>query len=53
LLTYPYEEHPITRLAGVDIDEDALKVARERCQPDEFDINLSPLTVDFYQGMNE
>ncbi|CAG8643159.1 7249_t:CDS:2 [Paraglomus occultum] len=50
LLTYPYDEYPITRLAGVDIDEEALNIARERCQPDELDINISPLTVDIYQG---
>jgi len=53
LLTYPYDEYPITRLAGVDIDEEALNMARERCQPDELYINISPLTLDLYQGMCE
>ncbi|RIA86259.1 S-adenosyl-L-methionine-dependent methyltransferase [Glomus cerebriforme] len=52
-LVQPFEESPITRLAGVDISHDSLEQAIENCRPWDHDrefLRLTPLTIDIYQG---
>ncbi|CAG8733498.1 1454_t:CDS:2, partial [Acaulospora morrowiae] len=52
-LIQPYEDYPITRLAGVDISQEIMEIAAKRCQPRDHEkeyLRLSPLTVDLYQG---
>jgi hypothetical protein len=52
-LIQPFEESPITRLAGVDISREAIEQAKEICYPWDYDrefLRLTPLTIDIYQG---
>lgn len=52
-LIQPFEESPITRLAGVDINREIAEQAVENCRPWDHDVEflrLTPLTVDIYQG---
>ncbi|CAJ0883726.1 12229_t:CDS:2 [Entrophospora sp. SA101] len=52
-LVQPDDETPITRLAGLDIDENILDAAIENCLPWEQDIEflrITPLTIDLYRG---
>ncbi|EXX74783.1 hypothetical protein RirG_047940 [Rhizophagus irregularis DAOM 197198w] len=52
-LIQPFEESPITRLAGVDINREIAEKAVENCRPWDHDVEflrLTPLTVDIYQG---
>ncbi|KAF9410587.1 Small RNA 2'-O-methyltransferase [Entomortierella beljakovae] len=47
-------DYPITRLAGVDIKEDRLKIAEDTCQPQDFELGsnlrVNRLSIDLYQG---
>ncbi|KAJ2613868.1 hypothetical protein H4S08_001990 [Coemansia sp. RSA 1365] len=47
------DEHPITRLVGIDIDENALSMAREQLQPsaaERRDLRVDPLCIELYHG---
>ncbi|KAI8325358.1 S-adenosyl-L-methionine-dependent methyltransferase [Martensiomyces pterosporus] len=47
------DEHPITRLYGIDIDEESLRAARERLEPtpqDTADLRVDELRVELYLG---
>ncbi|KAJ2790953.1 hypothetical protein H4R20_006929, partial [Coemansia guatemalensis] len=47
------DEHPITRLVGIDIDSDALAIAREQLQPsaaEQRDLRVDPLRVELFHG---
>ncbi|KAJ2481773.1 hypothetical protein IWW56_001487 [Coemansia sp. RSA 2131] len=49
----PNDEHPITRLCGIDIKNDALDVAYERLQPnddDKRDLRVDPLNIQLFHG---
>lgn len=47
-------DYPITRLAGVELREDRLQLAREACQPQDFELGsnlrVNELTIDLFQG---
>ncbi|KAG0226929.1 hypothetical protein B0O80DRAFT_210929 [Mortierella sp. GBAus27b] len=47
-------DYPITRLAGVDMDETRLPIADDECQPREFElgsnVRVNELTVEIFQG---
>ncbi|KAG0291797.1 Small RNA 2'-O-methyltransferase [Linnemannia gamsii] len=47
-------DYPITHLAGVELIEDRLQLAREACQPQDFELGsnlrVNKLTIDLYQG---
>ena len=56
LLVQPFEEAPITRLAGADICHKTLINTVEECLPRESEcedesLRLTPLTIDLYQGV--
>ncbi|KAJ2080026.1 hypothetical protein H4R24_003360 [Coemansia sp. RSA 988] len=47
------DEHPITHLAGIDIDSNALTMAREQLQPtaaEQRDLRVDPLKVELFHG---
>ncbi|PIA18078.1 hypothetical protein COEREDRAFT_80029 [Coemansia reversa NRRL 1564] len=47
------DEHPITRLVGIDIDGNALAMAREQLQPtaaERRDLRVDPLSIELYHG---
>ncbi|KAI9474516.1 hypothetical protein LPJ79_001759 [Coemansia sp. RSA 1821] len=49
----PNDEHPVEQLYGIDIDADALAVARDRLLPDEADrrdLRVDPLSVRLFHG---
>ncbi|KAJ2182136.1 hypothetical protein GGF45_001070 [Coemansia sp. RSA 551] len=49
----PNDEHPITRLCGIDINNAALDLAYERLQPnddDKRDLRVDPLSVQLFHG---
>ncbi|KAF8943054.1 Small RNA 2'-O-methyltransferase [Haplosporangium gracile] len=50
-------DYPITRLAGVELSEDRLQLAREACQPQDFELGanlrVNELTIDLFQGSVE
>ncbi|CAI2182006.1 4458_t:CDS:2 [Funneliformis geosporum] len=52
-LIQPFEDSPITQLAGVDISHETLTTTVKDCSPWDIDkqfLRLTPLTVDIYQG---
>ncbi|KAG0195796.1 Small RNA 2'-O-methyltransferase, partial [Mortierella sp. GBA30] len=54
LISESIGEYPVTRLVGVDVNEDRLVLAANECQPQEFElgqnVRVNPLTIELYQG---